>query len=439
MKRILFICSLLLAFHCYSEENKKESKNIIINEVILPKTDVSYMEVRHIVLQGTNTEIGYAIGEIAQSWLNLVPNKYTDMLYAKARNKYILNNYPILYRRIIGVGNAYNVSYNNTLLDLSSLPYALNAYSCTAVKFPANIMKNNCNMVVRNNGSYLSSWDDMYGAALATKTLKLFAKNYVMEIYPEIGYSSIVFGSFDLLNGVFDGLNSAGLYVGCMVVNDAPIKFNDHPSGGKMTGLSMLQAAHQILDTCSTVEEAKILLLSSKISNVLVGLHMMVADKQGNSFIFELADETEEAEFTSSYEKPQIMTNFNSYIYPSESHFPKAYEKQTEDPFYRYQVLNEEISKERKKKLTQNDIWDMMNKVYVNCLKTPEGLKYQLPFRTLWKVMINQNTLECKIIFYLNVKDDEKGNSELNFSKQFNFRLGELKRKTKRVLPVQNI
>ncbi len=439
MRRQVLICLLLLlTIHCYSSENKKERKTIIVNNIILPKTETSYMEVRHIVLQGTNTEIGCAIGEIAQTWLKLVPNKYTNMLYAKARNKYMLNNYPFLYSRMIGVGNAYNVPFNNTLFDLSSLPYALNAYSCTAVKFPSNIMKNNCEMIVRNNGSYLSSWDDMFGSVLATNSLQLFAKNFVMEIYPNIGYSSITFGSFDLLNGVFDGLNSAGLYVGCMVVDNAAVRY-DYSSGGKMTGLTMLQAAHQILDTCSTVEEAKVLLLSSKVSNVLVGIHMLVADKEGNSFIFEQSSETEKAQFTSSYEKTQIMTNFNSYIYPNQSHFPKSYEKQTENPFCRYDILSDEINKKQEKKLTQDDIWDMMSKVYINCIKTPEGFKYEIPFRTLWKVMINQDTLECKIIFYLNDKQNEKGRLELNFSKPFKFKLGKLKKKIKKPSQVQNI
>ena len=40
------------------------------------------MEVRHIVIKGSNQEIGKALGGIAQKWLNVKLSKYAGPLYA---------------------------------------------------------------------------------------------------------------------------------------------------------------------------------------------------------------------------------------------------------------------------------------------------------------------------------------------------------------------
>ena len=56
---------------------KREEKKVIeVNEIILPKTADTYQEVRHIVLRGTNQEIGKAMGDIAQTWLGIKPRVF---------------------------------------------------------------------------------------------------------------------------------------------------------------------------------------------------------------------------------------------------------------------------------------------------------------------------------------------------------------------------
>lgn len=47
------------------------AKPVVKDEVLIPKTPDQAMEVRHIVIKGTNQEIGQALGDIGQKWLNI--------------------------------------------------------------------------------------------------------------------------------------------------------------------------------------------------------------------------------------------------------------------------------------------------------------------------------------------------------------------------------
>ena len=60
------------------------AKPLVKDEVLIPKAPDQAMEVRHIVIKGSNQEIGKALGDIAQKWLNVKLSKYAGPLYAEA-------------------------------------------------------------------------------------------------------------------------------------------------------------------------------------------------------------------------------------------------------------------------------------------------------------------------------------------------------------------
>ena len=374
------------------------------------------MEVRHIVLKGTNFEIGEALGQIAQTWLNIYPSRYEKSLFVTARNAYMQNNYPILFQRMKGVAKAYNQSYNHTLLDFSALPYDVGSFACSIMYFPITTVKNDHPLIVRNGDSLLSYRGGGGANQPSGIDTQFFSRNYVMEMYPNVGYSSMVFGSLDLINGAFDGLNSAGLYVGCLSDDKAPV--SDAPiGGGKRTGLYILQLARLLLDTCATEEEAKIKILNTKITNIYTGIHMLVADKKGNYFICEISPSSE-IHFTTSNNKVRVMTQFPVYSYPNQTTFPGV---TPNIPLQNYKRL-EKFVKSNKGKFTEKTIWDGMDEAQSDADISGEPGRLDVPVRTLWKIMIDQSTLSYKIIFYLN---DKKGKKKgLNFSKTFDFKLG---------------
>ena len=432
MKRF-FLCFILLltASQCFS-------KTILLNKVILPKKPDTYMEVRHIILKGSNIEIGEALGKIAQSWLNIYPASYTAPIYSMARNAYMLNNYPILYYRMKGIAKAYNSTYRDGQLDFSALPYDLGPFACSLVYYPSSTTKKGHSLIARTSDSCLASINELIGNQAYAADANLFSHNYILELYPTAGYSSIVFGSMDLVNGLFDGLNSTGLYVGCLNDDEAPTS-NGPIGGDRRTGLYILQLARLLLDTCDTVQEAKIKILNTKISSIYRGIHMFAADRSGKSFIFEISPNNS-IHFTDSDGQPQIMTQFPVFRYPRVSAFPElTSDSEKTNSFKRYIKLHNFVQS-TKEKFTEKMAWDAMNQVYVNSSIMSGITHLRFPVRTIWKVFVDQDDLSCKIIYYLNdVELDKKtGGGTLNFSKPFKFKLGLTKEKLKKISAANN-
>jgi len=68
------------------------------------KDSNNYTEVRHIILKGTNEQIGKALD------YSVIPSRYADPIYAKARLIYMQKSYSAFYERMKGAAEAYNVS-----------------------------------------------------------------------------------------------------------------------------------------------------------------------------------------------------------------------------------------------------------------------------------------------------------------------------------------
>src|SRR5262249_20523034 len=58
------------------------------------------LEVRHLVLQGTNEEIGKALATIAKERFGIAVDSSSDPLRTRAQRRYIEKNYPILFDRM---------------------------------------------------------------------------------------------------------------------------------------------------------------------------------------------------------------------------------------------------------------------------------------------------------------------------------------------------
>ena len=66
------------------------------------------------------------------------------------------------------------------------------------------------------------------------------------------------------------------------------------------------------------------------------GLHVLVADRGGRSFVAELSASDKEWHFTDNAGKPQILTNHAFFKYPDTSAFPPAPATDEYDSFNRY-------------------------------------------------------------------------------------------------------
>jgi len=397
---------------------------ILKNELILQKGPGEYVEVRHIVLKGSNEEIGRALADIAQKDYKSMLVKYASPAYAKARLEYMRINYPILLERMKGVARSYGLSLDDTDYDTSSLYYCMPAPKCSAVFFPARISANKHNFYVLNRDYYLASMSEIMDAKRLPGEGDFLSRMFVIEMYPDKGYSSIAIGALDLLNMHVDVVNSKGLSV-AMLEDDTFGMERITKDLSRQVGLNMSQAIRLIVDTCATVEEAKAALLNNKISVTLLPTHFMVMDSSGRSFIYERSSKDFSDRFLDNDGLPQLITNHSVCDYPTVDKFPKALNDDY-DTFNRYRRLQEYVQGHAGKYSIEDGKY-AMSLVYGSVNEATEGGYHALPLRTLYTAVVDIDERAISVKFYLRDGkiDPVTGVPELVFSKPFEFKLKE--------------
>src|SRR5262245_11833312 len=77
------------------------------------------IEVRHLVLKGSNEEIGRALTTIARERYQTRPRPSDDSLRTRAQRRYIERNYPILHDRMRGAAAAFGKRLEDDAWNLS--------------------------------------------------------------------------------------------------------------------------------------------------------------------------------------------------------------------------------------------------------------------------------------------------------------------------------
>jgi predicted choloylglycine hydrolase len=395
---------------------------IVKNEVVLPRGPGEYMEVRHIVVLGTNEEIGRALGDIAQKDYGTRLDRYPTLQQATARNQYIRTSYPVLYERMKGVAASYGLGAEDTLYDTGSLSYGLLPAGCSIIYFPGNVTGSGHAMYSRNMDYFTATAAEIFGGSPTAAGERMCSKNYVLELYPDSGYPSIVIGSFDLLNAPLDGMNAQGVTVSMLVDNDAAgITVSDL---SQVTGLSTMQLMRAVLDTAADVNEAKRIIRGNNVTMVAVPLHMLIADRSGSSFVAEMSGTDLTWKFTDNHGNPQVLTNHALWKYPDPGTFPDVPASDAYDTFNRYQKLQEYITG-HEGLFSTYDARSSMALVYADTELGIEGGSKPLPMRTVWTTLFDLEDRSVQVQFYLHDqnKDPAADNPGLVFSPLFTFRL----------------
>lgn len=405
---LLFICQGVLL-------GGGKRRALELNELLLPKTSDTYMEVRHIVLRGSNREIGKALGSIAQEWLGLKPVLYPNRLYAKANKGYLEKNYPIFAERVAGVADAFGMPDNG--LMLGALLYDLWPTACSVMFIPGSASANGASFMVRNLDFNPLSYEQAEGKITRSeREHRLYSRSFVMELYPDEGYASIGVGSLNLLSGVVGGMNSKGLVVSMLVDINCP-EVKNPLDMMQACGLDGLQFVCLLLDTCATVEEAKIALLTNRMIFSFKGVHYQIGDVSGNSTIAEVDPHTFVWHFTDNGKRPQIMTNHPQYLYPESANFPVS--NNPYSSFNRYRTL-EAYLKSHKGLHDFSSVERAMSQV------EGRGVDMKnLPMRTMWVEYYDLQHKTLSVKFYLGdgPENPETGEPTVRFSQSFRFRL----------------
>jgi len=380
--------------------------SIVKDEVFIAKENGTQVEWRHIVLKGNNTQIGMALAEIAQRDYGVKSlTRYADPVYGRARQTYMERNYPIMRERMKGIAMAYGLSPDNTSFDTNTLPYDMGSLACSMIYFPPQTTANGHAITSRNLEWYLVPMDLYLNRTENATGNGTASRNFLLEIYPDQGYSTLAIGSSDL-NIVIDGLNSVGLGISLLVDEGMEPVLKMPLSGDRNSGIMSAQMTRLVLDTCKSVEEAKIAFLANKEYFPMAGVHYMVYDNQGNSAIIEWNRTDGNLYFTDgNISKPNIMTNHPMFIFSKYTLKDLQEEGRLpfDDPydtFNRY-VRLDNITSSHMGKFSEEDAAAALLEVFTNKMDKVEGAKKLLPINTIYNVILDLNERSLNVKFYL--------------------------------------
>src|SRR5262245_41638959 len=120
-----------------------------VDRVIAGGPDKS-LEVRHLVLRGTNEQIGKALAEIAKARYGARLEPAPDPEQARAMRKFLERNYPILLDRMRGVAAAFGKSIDDDGWDFSALIFTELKAACSIAYLPPSSTANGKSVVSRD-------------------------------------------------------------------------------------------------------------------------------------------------------------------------------------------------------------------------------------------------------------------------------------------------
>ncbi len=385
-----YVASVLLLIPAASTSIAQALK---YNEKVIAGGPDKFAEVRHVILRGSNFEIGEKIGELAKKDGTVVAPSDNHILN-RAKREYMAKNYPILYERMKGVAVAYGLNFSDDSYDFSGLfQKQMAPPGCSVTFYPASSTETGHSILSRN---YDFITGDITGRKPQKGQLAMMARPILFEIHPDKGYSSLSLCAFEYLGGVLDGINSEGLVVSILAEEESGPKVGREP--GDEVGMHELMSMRYLLDNCRNVEEAKEALLSLKHYYSFIPCHYIVGDRSGKSFIFEFSP-TRNRSYVIDGDGPQCVTNHLVFHHQKIEEFP---ETGLNWSMRRYKMLEESIR--AKKKFTTEEIAAINESVAIppNAPGNPQAA----PGRTLWYAQYDLENLTLTVKFYLGEKPD---------------------------------
>lgn len=388
------------------------SQELKFNETVIAGGPDHFAEVRHVILKGTNFEIGKRLAEIAQRHgTQIVPSG--DPLLNRVKREYMKNNYPVMLERMRGVAAAYGLDFDSDVYDFTSLPYNLRGIpGCSVVFYPKEYSKNGHSILSRN---YDFSTGNIEGRYPKGDELPVMSRPYLLELHPDNGYSSLALHCFDLLSGLIDGINSEGLTVAILAESESVSKVGRE--GSNEVGMAELSAMRYLLDNCKNVEEAKEAMLTLKHFYGFIPCHYIIADQSGKSFIFEFSPNRNRS-YIIDGQGPQCITNHLVFLHPD---IQNVADNDPGDSFLRYKTLDDASTEKKKFSLEEMEV--INNRVAV----APKAFRHAeyAPARTLWYAQYDLDNRTLTVRFYLGEKPDPRDKAKMvcKYSKPQTFTL----------------
>jgi len=384
----VLLLSILAVTGCLSVA---ESNSVVQEDRVVAGGPADSLEVRHLVLRGTNEQIGRALAEIAKERYAVRLERMQDAVQARAVRKFLERNDPILLNRMRGVAAAFGKSIEDDDWDFTTLGFTDLKAGCSIAHVPPSSTANGKSVVSRD---YDFTTGALSWGALPPGMLHPTARPYLLELHPDQGFASIAMVAYDLLSGVLDGINSEGLTVTLAMDDEQFSHGKTEPTRTAAVGLGELQTLRLLLDTCATVEEAKQTLLATKQYYQYVPVHYLIADRYGNAFVWEYSESHNKEYVIESPGQPLVMTNFTLHKQLENGKPPSA--DKARGTCKRYAYLSEKLATG---KLDDNTLRGFHQNVDAQMSQAADPSRP--PIRTFWHAFYYPEERRVRLSYYL--------------------------------------
>jgi hypothetical protein len=414
---LVLMTALVTAAPSARADKPAADKEAVRQDRVVAGGPKDFMEVRHLVLQGSNEAIGRALASVARDRFGVRPVPSADPFRTRAQRRYIEKNYPILFERMRGVAAAFGRQLDDDSCNFSWLNYIELQAGCSVMYLPPGRTTTGGGILSRD---YDFTTGTLRGDAPPPGKLAATARPCVVEMHPDRGYASLAVCSYDLLSGVLDGINSEGLTVALLADDELMGKYGLEPAGDSAVGLGVLQVMRLLLDTCATAEEAKEALLLTKQYYEFLPVHYIVADRHGNAFVWEYSQAHNREYIIEDPGKPLITTNFSLHRHLEGKGPPSARGARLVCP--RYCALAERLAGKSGK--LSVDFIKQTHKLVDAARPLPAGIP-RGPHRTLWHALYFPEQRKVQVSFYLRdeADPDQPGKTRIARSDYLEFSL----------------
>ncbi len=220
-----------------------------------------------------------------------------------------------------------------------------------------------------------------------------------------------------------DGINEKGLYFSIFADPNGVGEGASPTAGGCINGITIAQLGSYVLGTCATVEEVKKVVLTSRVIQVGMCIHMLLVDQQGNATVFEI-DKTSQAYVFVDRQpgEPLFCTNHPLSAYPDPSTFPEYRPEAEHNSFWRMNKLNEGYAK-TKQLFKVSDASDLINLVHCAFVDDKKAESVDME-RTLINTTCDLSKPEISVRLYLGDNGPVSGTNHMKTRKSEPFTFG---------------
>ena len=312
----------------------------------------------HLVLRGTNEEIGYQLGQLARNKHGIDKSSDVDRGVIEGQYNYLKTQYPEYYSRMSGFAKAYGKTLTDPDYDFSFFGKIPDGIGCSAVYYPPS--------TTETGHGYISRNLDFVIPRNYTQNEFPFKETYVFEMHPETGFSSLTIFCFDVFGTALEGINSEGLAVIHLADADTRIDHQELATGQTRRGFNEFLPVQYLLDKCSTAQEARRALKQLVHYHVAIPTHLLIADQSGDSFVFEYSpDGIRKLYLDGSPDSPFRITNFQLNRLSDDKLKKKMETRCTVNGLDRYRTLKERLA-ETQFPITTQQIRDVNTSVYIH-------------------------------------------------------------------------